>query len=147
MVDYIRDEFLAPASKRRVDFLRRISILDRFTGELCDAVLERRGSTTTLRDLSTQNMLLVPLDRRDEWFRFHSLFSGMLRSELHRTEPELERELHGRASEWWAEHGDSTQAIHHAIAAESYRSRRGAPLGGCARVHGARALRDRQTVA
>ena len=120
VVDYIRDEFLAPASKRRVDFLRRISILDRFTGELCDALLERRGSTTTLRDLSTQNMLLIPLDRRDEWFRFHSLFSGMLRSELHRSEPDLELELHRRASEWWADHGDSTQAIHHAIEAESF---------------------------
>ncbi len=120
VVDYIRDEFLVPASKRRVDFLRRISILDRFTGELCDALLERRGSTTTLRDLSTQNMLLIPLDRRDEWFRFHSLFSSMLRSELHRSEPHLELRLHGRASEWWADHGDSTQAIHHAIEAESF---------------------------
>ncbi len=120
VVDYIRDEFLAPASRRRVDFLKRISILDRFTGELCDALLERTGSATRLRDLSTQNTLIVPLDRRDEWFRFHSLFSEMLRSELHRTEPDLEPALHRRASEWWEGHGDSTQAIQHAIAAEAF---------------------------
>jgi LuxR family transcriptional regulator, maltose regulon positive regulatory protein len=120
VVDYVRDEFLAPASKQRVDFLKRVSILDRFTGELCDALLERTGSTATLRHLSTENMLLVPLDRRDEWFRFHPLFSEMLRSELHRTNPSAELELHRRASDWWAEHGDSTPAIQHAIAAEAF---------------------------
>lgn len=120
VVDYIRDEFLLPASKRRVDFLRRISILDRFSGDLCDAILERTGSTKKLRDLSTENMLLVPLDRRDEWFRFHPLFAEMLRSELRRTEPELEAELQGRASDWWAEHGDTRRAIDHALAAGAY---------------------------
>jgi LuxR family transcriptional regulator, maltose regulon positive regulatory protein len=115
VVEYVRDEFLAPASKRRVEFLRRVSILDRLSGELCDAVLERKGSATTLRNLSRENVLLLPLDRRDEWFRFHALLGEMLRSELHRVEPEVEAELHRRASAWWSAHGDSGRAIHHAI--------------------------------
>jgi LuxR family maltose regulon positive regulatory protein len=120
VVDYIRDEFLAPATRQRVDFLRRIAILDRLSGELCDAVLERSGSASTLRKLSRENVLLIPLDRKDEWFRFHTLFSEMLRSELHRTEPALEGELHQRASEWWANQGDLGRAIDHAIAGEAY---------------------------
>jgi LuxR family maltose regulon positive regulatory protein len=62
-------------------------------------------------------MLLMPLDRRDEWFRSHALLRDMLRSELHQIEPELEPELHRRASYWWAEHGESDQAINHAIEA------------------------------
>jgi LuxR family maltose regulon positive regulatory protein len=116
VVDYIREEFLATASNRRVEFLRRVSILDRLSGGLCDAVLERSGSAATLRNLSRENVLLVPLDRRDEWFRFHSLLAEMLRADLRRTEPEKEAELHGRASTWWAERGDAGRAIHHAIA-------------------------------
>jgi LuxR family maltose regulon positive regulatory protein len=39
----------------------------------------------------------------------------MLRSELHRLEPNEEAELHRRASDWWAEHGDLDRAINHAI--------------------------------
>ena len=115
VVDYIRDEFLVSVSRRQLEFLRRASILDRLNGGLCDAVLERNGTGTLLRDLSHSNMLLSPLDRRDEWFRFHPLFREMLRAELRRVEPEKEAELNRRASEWWAAEGDRDQAIAHAI--------------------------------
>jgi ATP-dependent transcriptional regulator len=115
VVDYIREEFLASVSRRRLEFLRRVSILDRLSGSLCDAVLGRTGSATVIRDLSRSNMLLTPLDRRDEWFRFHAMFAEMLHSELHRLEPGEEAELNLRASDWWAEHGDMDRAIHHAI--------------------------------
>ncbi len=115
VVDYIRDEFLVPVSRRQLEFLRCASILDRLSGGLCDAVLERSGSATLIRDLSHSNMLLTPIDRRDEWFRFHPLFREMLRAELRRVEPEKEAELNRRASEWWAAEGDWDQAIAHAI--------------------------------
>jgi LuxR family maltose regulon positive regulatory protein len=115
VVDYIREEFLESVSRRQLDFLRRASILDRLNGDLCDTVLERRGSATLLRDLSRSNLLLSPLDRRDEWFRFHPLFREMLRAELRRADPEQEDGLHRRATDWWAEHGDWDRAIGHAV--------------------------------
>jgi LuxR family maltose regulon positive regulatory protein len=117
VVDYISDEFLGAISRRRLEFLRRASVLDRLSGELCDAVLQQRGSATELRDLSHSNILLVPLDRRDEWFRFHPLFREMLRAELRRVAPHQEAELNRRASEWWAKAGDWDQAMTHAVEA------------------------------
>jgi LuxR family transcriptional regulator, maltose regulon positive regulatory protein len=120
VVDYIREEIVSGLSRRRLEFLRRVSIADRVSGSLCDFILERTGSASVLRDLSHSNMLLMPLDRRDEWFRFHTLLRDMLRSELHRIEPGLEAELHTRASIWWGEHGEPDQAIDHAIAAEAF---------------------------
>jgi LuxR family maltose regulon positive regulatory protein len=115
VVDYIRDEFLLPVSRRRLEFLQRASVLDRLSGDLCDAVLQSSGSAEVLRELSRSNMLLTPLDRRDEWFRFHPLFREMLHAELRRVEPEIEPELNRRASEWWATKGDWDRAISHAI--------------------------------
>lgn len=115
VVDYISEEFLEPVSRRELEFLRRASILDRLNGDLCDTVVARRGSATLLRELSRSNMLLTPLDRRDEWFRFHPLFREMLRAELRRAEPEEEAGLHRRASDWWGEHGDWDRAISHAV--------------------------------
>jgi LuxR family maltose regulon positive regulatory protein len=115
VVDYIREEFLGSVSRRQLDFLRRASVLDRLNGGLCDAVLERSGSATQLRDLSHSNMLLTPLDRRDEWFRFHPLFREMLHAELRRAEPEEEAGLNRRASDWWAADGDWDRAITHAV--------------------------------
>jgi LuxR family transcriptional regulator, maltose regulon positive regulatory protein len=115
VVDYIREEFLEPVSRRQLDFLRRAAILDRLNGDLCDTVLERRGSASLLRELSRSNMLLTPLDRSDEWFRFHPLFREMLAAELRRAEPGQEPGLHRRASDWWVEHGDWDRAISHAV--------------------------------
>lgn len=115
VVDYIRDEFLVAVSRRRLEFLRRASVLDRLSGDLCDSVLERSGSASLLRDLSHSNTLLTPLDRHDEWFRFHPLFREMLRAELHRVEPEKEAGLNRLASEWWASEGDWDRAIAHAV--------------------------------
>jgi LuxR family maltose regulon positive regulatory protein len=117
VVDYIREELLISVSRRRLDFLLRASLLERLSGPVCDAVLEREDSATVLRDLSRSNMLVIPLDRRDEWFRFHPLLREMLQAELRRSRPELERDLHRRASAWWEAAGDWDLAIGHAVAA------------------------------
>jgi LuxR family transcriptional regulator, maltose regulon positive regulatory protein len=115
IVDYLREEFLGPMSDGQLGLLRRASVLDRMRGDLCDRVLEREGSAIELHDLSRSNMLLTPLDRRDEWFRFHPLFREMLRAELRRVEPEVEAGLNRRASDWWAAEGDWDRAITHAV--------------------------------
>ncbi|MBS1679642.1 MAG: AAA family ATPase [Actinobacteria bacterium] len=117
LVDYMREEFLAAASPADVGFLTRISFLDELGGDLCDFVLEASGSGARLAELARRNMLLVPLDRRDEWFRMHSLFADMLRAELHRRHGRKRAALHLRASEWWDEAGDPNRAIGFALGA------------------------------
>ncbi|MEK6271171.1 MAG: LuxR C-terminal-related transcriptional regulator [Actinomycetota bacterium] len=117
VADYLRDEFLSRQPADDLDFLTATSLLDRLTGPLCDAVLEREGSGETLRRLSRSNLLLVPLDRTDEQFRYHALLREMLESELHRLGEGRESGLHARASKWYAEQGDFDHAIPHAISA------------------------------
>jgi LuxR family maltose regulon positive regulatory protein len=56
-------------------------------------------------------MLLVPLDRHDDWFRMHSLLADMLRAELMRRPGEEAAVLRLRASEWWDAAGDPNRAI------------------------------------
>jgi LuxR family maltose regulon positive regulatory protein len=115
--DYVRDEFLSSQTPDDLEFLTSTSILNRLTGPLCDAVLEREGSANTLRRLSRSNLLLTPLDRRDVEYRYHALLREMLESELRRLGERRVLELHKRASRWYAEHGDFDRAVPHAIAA------------------------------
>jgi LuxR family maltose regulon positive regulatory protein len=112
--DYVADTLLSHLAPEEVTFLQRTSVLDRLSGPLCDAVLLQSGSAGTLRDLARANALVVPLDRTDEWYRYHGLLAQMLRAELRRHEPHLERELHRRASRWHADHDDVDAAIRHA---------------------------------
>jgi LuxR family transcriptional regulator, maltose regulon positive regulatory protein len=119
--DYIADSLLSDLSATQVTFLRRTSVLDRLSGSLCDAVLGESGSAAMLRDLARANVLLVPVDRTDHWYRYHGLLAQMLRAELRRDDPDLEPELHRRASRWHADHEDIDAAIRHATAASDVR--------------------------
>ena len=117
MSDYLRSEILDRVSPEEAAFLTRTSILDAMTGSLCDAVLRESGSGRVLEELEARNLLVMPLDRRREWYRYHHLFRELLSTELRRREPELVPELHVRAAEWCEENGLPETAIEHAQAA------------------------------
>jgi LuxR family transcriptional regulator, maltose regulon positive regulatory protein len=122
VTDYVTDELLAdlPADARTL--LRRTSVLDVLTGPACDAVLRRSGSAAVLDELVRANVLLVALDRRGERYRHHRLLATTLRRELRRVEPELEPELHRRASAFHRRTGDVDGAVRHALAARDVRT-------------------------
>ena len=111
VTEYMESEFLARISRRRRTFLTRTAVLERMSGSLCDAVLERTGSAGVLADLERSNLLLVPLDRRGQWYRYHHLFRDMLLAELHRLEPGLIPVLHRRAAQWHERNGDPAEAL------------------------------------
>ena len=116
VVDYVRSEVLGRLSRERQRFLTRTSILDRLSGPLCDAVMDRSGSARTLESIERQNLLLVPLDRQREWYRYHHLFRDVLRAELTRREPEAIPQLHRRAADRFEELGLLEDALVHAHA-------------------------------
>jgi LuxR family maltose regulon positive regulatory protein len=117
MGDYLRSEFLDRVSRAEVSFLTRTSILDHMCGSLCDATLNLRGSDRMLERLDSRNLLVVPLDHRREWYRYHQLFRQLLYAELSRREPDMIPLLHLRAAAWFEGNGAVEAAIEHAQAA------------------------------
>ena len=108
--DYLRSEILDRVSPAEASFLTHTSILDRMCGPLCDAVLGVKGSSALLERLERRNLLVVPLDRRREWYRYHQLFRELLVSELRRRDPEIITELHLRAAAWCEANGHAGDA-------------------------------------
>ena len=117
VADYFKDEFLSEISPARLRFLTRSSVLDDLAGQICDEVLQRSGSARVLRELARSNLPVEHLDHTDGSYRYHPLFKQALSAELHRDEPNLEAELHRRASNWYAERENFEEAVHHAVAA------------------------------
>ena len=115
--EYMESEFLARISRRQRVFLTRTAVLERLSGPLCEAVLELSGSAVTLADLARSNLLLVPLDRRGEWYRYHHLFRDMLLAELERLEPGLIPVLRRRAAGWCVRNGLPEEALEYSMAA------------------------------
>ena len=114
--DYLLEEVLQREPEQVRTFLLQTSILARMSGPLCDAVTGQDGGQATLEALDRRNLFLIPLDDRRRWYRYHHLFADVLQARLLDEQPELVAELHGRATEWYAQEGEYAEAIRHALA-------------------------------
>jgi LuxR family maltose regulon positive regulatory protein len=116
--DYLTEEVLAlqPAEVR--EFLLRTCLVDRVCGELADALTGGHDGASTLRHLERAGALIVGIDRRGHWFRYHGLFRELLRARLDQAHPGLRADLHARAGAWLAANGLGREALPHIVAAE-----------------------------
>ena len=114
---YLESEFLARISRPQRTFLIRTAVLERMSGPLCEVVLDQPGGAATLTVLAQSNLLLVPLDRRGQWYRYHHLFRDMLLAELERQEPGLIPVLRRRAASWYLQNDLPEEALEYSIAA------------------------------
>ena len=115
--EYLEAEFLARISPQQRVFLTRTAVLERMCGPLCEAVLDWPGSAASLASLARSKLLLVPLDRRGQWYRYHHLFRDMLLAELERQSPELIPVLRRRAAGWYLRNGLPEDALEYSMAA------------------------------
>jgi LuxR family maltose regulon positive regulatory protein len=116
ITDYLRAEWTRSLQARDLQFLREAACLRTFTAEMCSDVLGLVGTAATLRRLQHDVQLVVPLDRRDRWYRMHPILAEWLESELRDDAPERWVEVHTSAAQWWELRGDIDLALDHAVA-------------------------------
>ncbi|UCD98122.1 MAG: tetratricopeptide repeat protein [Chloroflexota bacterium] len=122
ILDYLIEEVLENQSLEIQEFLLHTSILDQICSSLCASVIEGSLELTTssqiiLEELEHKNLFIIPLDDRREWYRYHRLFSDLLRKRLAILYPGRKTKLHQHASRWYENEGFIEDAIEHAIAA------------------------------
>ena len=117
VLDYLADEVLDGQPGQVRAFLLETSVLERLSGELCDAVTGRSGGQAMLHDIEQAGLFLVPLDEVRGWWRYHHLFADLLRARLEQDQPGRVPELHRAAAAWFDEHDLGDDAVRHALAA------------------------------
>ncbi|MFL6168192.1 MAG: hypothetical protein ACJ711_00845, partial [Ornithinibacter sp.] len=117
ITDYLSAELISNLTDEEVRFLVRTSVVERLCGSLCDALLETSGSARTLERLVGRTMLVLPLDRHREWYRYHHLLRDHLLGELRMDHQVETPRLHSRAAAWYASNGMPEEAVEHAMAA------------------------------
>ena len=117
VLDYLADEVLDGQPGQVRTFLLETSVLERLSGELCDAVTGRAGSQAMLYHIEQAGLFLVPLDEVRGWWRYHHLFADLLRARLEQEQPGRVQELHRAAAAWSDEHDLGDDAVRHALAA------------------------------
>ncbi|SFJ59702.1 regulatory protein, luxR family [Paenibacillus sp. UNC496MF] len=118
VLDYLVEEVLQRQPEAVQTFLLRTSILDRLCGSLCDDVVldPAVSGKTTLMELERKNLFVVPMDNERKWYRYHHLFSDLLRKKLQESfGGEYIAELHKLAREWYENNGFEIEAFRHAV--------------------------------
>jgi LuxR family maltose regulon positive regulatory protein len=110
-------EMLDGLPRDLVSFMLRTAILDCLSPQLCDAVTRTKSGREQLGLMEKRQMLLTPLDREGQWYRYHALLADYLRQRLETDFGDEVPELHRRAADWYASQEFWTEAVQHAIAA------------------------------
>ncbi|KIF59979.1 LuxR family transcriptional regulator [Pseudomonas fluorescens] len=115
--DYLLEEVIDCLPADVQSFLYETAPQERFCSELCDAVREAHDSAEILRFLLAHQVFLVPLDEHGHWYRYHHLFSDLLRSRPIAQAMVPTATLHLRACRWFNAQGLLDEAVEQALRA------------------------------
>lgn len=115
--DYLLEEVIDCLPAEVQSFLYETAPQERFCSELCDAVREAHDSAEILRFLLAHQVFLVPLDEHGHWYRYHHLFSDLLRSRPVAQAMVPNATLHLRACRWFNAQGLLDEAVEQALRA------------------------------
>ncbi|SLJ98661.1 LuxR C-terminal-related transcriptional regulator [Arthrobacter sp. P2b] len=120
VIDYLLEEVLQHQPAEVRNFLLATAPLEHMTGGLCEALTGVGGGQGMLEGLERDNLFVIPLDDRRQWYRYHPLFAEVLRARVLQELPGRMPELHRLASEWYEQNDLIEDAVHHALAAEDF---------------------------
>lgn len=121
LLEYLVSDVLNTQSESLQMFLLQTGGLARLTGSLCDAVTGRNDSDLLIAQIERANLFLEPLDGAGEWYRYHSLFAEAMQHEaLHRLGSEVLSACFQRASSWYEQQNQLTDAVETALKARDF---------------------------
>lgn len=117
---YFMEDILNSQSPALYEFLIKTSLFDVFSLELCQAVTNMENSGDLLRQALEMNLFLSCFDQKEEWYRYHSLFATFLRKKAYEHEPELVKDIYGKAAQWYELNGYTQEACTCYLKAQCY---------------------------
>ncbi|WP_028549066.1 LuxR C-terminal-related transcriptional regulator [Paenibacillus sp. UNC451MF] len=118
--DYLFHEVVSKLPDDVYRFLLATSVLDRMDSQICTSICPETDSLQMLESVKNLNLFLVPLDDRDQWYRYYHLFAQYLQKLLQKNDPVQWLQSNLVASKCFAERGWMDEAIDHAIAAKDF---------------------------
>ncbi|MDX1754929.1 MAG: LuxR C-terminal-related transcriptional regulator [Marinobacter sp.] len=109
--DYVLTEILDQQPADVTRFLIDTASCPRLCASLCDAIRLSQDSQHYLERLLRNNLFLVPLDNRNEWFRYHDLFRDALLQRAKLLDPDRLSANQVKGIEWLLENNHIQEAI------------------------------------
>jgi LuxR family transcriptional regulator, maltose regulon positive regulatory protein len=120
VVAYLIDEVFARQPQRARELLLATAVVERISVPLANALTGRDDAAQVLDELVAANALVIALDRRGDWFRYHALLADLLRAQLARRGPDAVARQHRLAAQWYLAGDDTRAALRHSVHARDW---------------------------
>src|SRR5215831_12635871 len=115
LTGYLVEEVLSTQPPEVREVLLSTSILEHVSAGAASALAGYGQAGRILSGVARTNAFIQPIG--SGWYRYHPLFSEVLRLKLRREHPERLALLHRRAARWYERNGPLTDAVRHATQA------------------------------
>jgi LuxR family maltose regulon positive regulatory protein len=113
--DYITEEVFSNLNESIKEFLLYTSVLERFSSELCNYLLDIENSKEIIKEINSLNLFLVSIDSEDNWFRYHNLFRNFLKKQLDNSDTKIVYQLFDKAAQWYESNKQINKAVENYI--------------------------------
>jgi len=103
VASYLVYDILSMQPEEIRNFIFATALLDRFNPEVCAAVTGQKEATGIIAHISCMNLFLIPLDSDGQWYRYHHMFSEVVRRRVAVDDPDLVSNILQKAAKWFAE--------------------------------------------
>jgi LuxR family maltose regulon positive regulatory protein len=117
---YLIDEVIDGQPKKVKAFLYKTAVLERFNADLCREITGLSDAHDILAYVCSNNLFLTPLDNEHTWYRYHHLFSEVLRRRMKLTHPNTTSDVNRKGALWFSRNNYLEDAFQHAFAAGDY---------------------------
>ena len=114
---YLSEQVLMTLPEELQELVMRTALLDQLSGDIVNLLCGRNDGWLMLEHLEQQGLFLTPLSPERQGYRYHQLFAEYLRERLARRDSSQYQALQRCAARWFAERGQVTEAVSHAIQA------------------------------
>jgi LuxR family maltose regulon positive regulatory protein len=109
--DYLVEEILTRIPPATRELLRAVSVCEQLTAGLASALSGQPDAGERLGALEHDTSLVVSYGADRGSYRVHPLLRAHMAGDLRRERPDLVEQLHGRAADWYAAHGQPLGAL------------------------------------
>lgn len=120
IADFLYEQVFRQLETEQQLFLLKVSILNRMTAGVCEALTQESGAQTQLQSLCRMGLFIQPMDPQRTWFRMHGLMKQFLRNRLKQQMPKQYNLLLETAARWFAKNNSRVEAVRYAIAASNH---------------------------
>lgn len=115
LVDFLSEEVFGNVPDEIQKFLLYTSILNKFSVEIANHLLDINCSGKHITWLQEHNIFISPSEEGKTWYRYHLLFREFLFEKLKTNYPDVVTALQIKAANWFVSHGDFAAAIEFAL--------------------------------